>query len=98
VGELLLVLSEDGQLFLVEASPKEANRVLGQVRVIEDESKVWNNLALYERYLLVRNAHEAACYELPLGTPPRDASQRGVNPAVIPAKPRTPPSSSLRVE
>jgi hypothetical protein len=29
-------------------------------------SKTWNNLCLYGRYLLIRNAEEAACVELPV--------------------------------
>jgi hypothetical protein len=30
------------------------------------DGKSWNTPALAGRYLLVRNAEEAACYELPL--------------------------------
>ncbi|MGE0760174.1 MAG: PQQ-binding-like beta-propeller repeat protein [Pirellulaceae bacterium] len=62
VGALLLVLSEDGELALVEASP-EAYRELGRFPALE--GKTWNNLCLVEHKLLIRNAAEAACYELP---------------------------------
>ena len=64
VGDLLLVLSEQGEIVLVEATPDRANNVLGRFQAIE--GLTWNNLALYGPYLLVRNAEEAACYKLPL--------------------------------
>jgi outer membrane protein assembly factor BamB len=64
VGDLLLVLSEQGEVVLVEATPDRPNNVLGRFQAIE--GLTWNNLALYGRYLLVRNAEEAACYKLPL--------------------------------
>ena len=62
VGELLLVLSEDGELCLVELNPTKFNQ-LGSVQVLQ--GKTWNNLCLYGHRLLVRNGQEAACYELP---------------------------------
>ncbi len=62
-GDLLLVLAESGEVVLVEATPQRANNVLGRFLAIEGMS--WNNPALYGRYLLVRNAEQAACYELP---------------------------------
>jgi outer membrane protein assembly factor BamB len=61
VRELLLVQSETGELALVEANTKEY-RELGRVPAIEGKS--WNNLCLFGSLLLVRNAEEAACYEL----------------------------------
>jgi outer membrane protein assembly factor BamB len=63
-GDLLLVLSEEGEVVLVEATPDRPNSVLGRFQAIE--GLTWNNLALYGPYLLVRNAEEAACYKLPL--------------------------------
>jgi len=62
--DLLLVLSEKGEVVLVEATPDRSNHVLGRFQAIE--GLTWNHLALYGPYLLVRNAEEAACYELPL--------------------------------
>jgi len=62
VSELLLVLSEDGELCLVELSPTKFNQ-LGSVQALR--GKTWNNLCLYGRRLLIRNGQEAACYELP---------------------------------
>jgi outer membrane protein assembly factor BamB len=67
--DLLLVLAESGEVMLVEASPDRANHVLGRFQAIEGQT--WNNFALYGPYLLVRNALEAACYELPLEEPAR---------------------------
>jgi outer membrane protein assembly factor BamB len=63
-GDLLLVLGEDGGLHLVEATPEKSNHVLGSVQAVQGTT--WNNLALYGKYVLVRNAREAVCYELAL--------------------------------
>ena len=68
VGGLLLVLTEEGEVVLVEATPDRKNNVLGRFQAIE--GLTWNNLALYGPYLLVRNAEEAACYKLPLEEAP----------------------------
>lgn len=64
VGELLLVLSESGELSLVEPTPDEPNRVLGSIQAVE--GLTWNNLALSGDLLLVRNRREAAAFRLPL--------------------------------
>ncbi len=64
VGDLLLVLSESGELFLVEATPERPNSVLASFQALD--GKTWNTFALYGSRLLVRNGQEAACYELPL--------------------------------
>lgn len=64
VDDLLLVLAESGEVFLVEASPEKKNHVLGSFQAIE--GKTWNTFALYGSRLVVRNAREAASYELPL--------------------------------
>ena len=66
VDDLLLVLSEDGEVLLVEASAEHRDNVLGRFQAIEGKS--WNNIALYGPYLLVRNGQEAACYRLPLSS------------------------------
>jgi outer membrane protein assembly factor BamB len=62
VGELLLVLSEEGELHLVELNPEELV-VHGSLSVLH--GKTWNNLCLYGKHLLVRNGQEAACLLLP---------------------------------
>jgi outer membrane protein assembly factor BamB len=64
VGDLLLVLTERGEVVLVEATPDRPNHVFGRFQAIK--GLTWNNIALYGRYLLVRNAEESACYKLPL--------------------------------
>ena len=53
-GDLLLVLTEKGEVVLVEATPERANHVFGRFQAIE--GLTWNNVALYGPYLLVRNA------------------------------------------
>ena len=64
VGSLLLVLTESGRVVLVEPTPEEANKVLGEFQAVEGQT--WNNMALYGDLLLVRNSLEAAAWRLPL--------------------------------
>lgn len=64
VGELLLLLSEEGELLLIDPTPDEANRVLGRFQALD--GKTWNNLALSGDLLAIRNAREAAVYRLAL--------------------------------
>jgi outer membrane protein assembly factor BamB len=60
-GDRLIVQAEDGYVALVAASPDQP-RELGRINALT--GKTWNNPVLAGRYLLVRNAREAACYEL----------------------------------
>jgi outer membrane protein assembly factor BamB len=62
-GDLLIVQAEDGTVALVEPDPK-SHRELSRVEALS--GKTWNNPAIAGKYLLVRNDHEAACFELPL--------------------------------
>jgi outer membrane protein assembly factor BamB len=62
-GDLLIVQAEQGDIVLVEPDPRELHE-LGRLKALN--GKTWNNPALAGPYLLVRNDHEAACYELPL--------------------------------
>ena len=62
VGRHLLVLTENGEVVLIEATPAEPNHVLGRLQAIT--GKTWNNPACAPPFLLVRNAEQAACYEL----------------------------------
>ena len=64
VGDSLLVLSESGEVVLIEASPTTANKVLGRFQAIEGIS--FNTFCLYRDFLLVRSDGEAACYRLPI--------------------------------
>lgn len=63
VGDVILVLSELGEVILFEASPKKYRELASMPAI---EGITWNNPALAGRMLLVRNAEEAACFELPL--------------------------------
>jgi outer membrane protein assembly factor BamB len=63
VGDLLLIVTEKGDVVMVEANPTEL-RELGRFPAFD--GKTWNPPALSGRLLLVRNNREAAAYELPL--------------------------------
>lgn len=63
VGDVLLITGETGELVLVELNPSEFHEL---VKIQALEGKTWNNPALSGDLLLVRNAQEAACYQLPL--------------------------------
>ena len=63
VGDVLLVQAESGEVVMVDPQP-DAYHELGRFEALTDQT--WNNLCLYGPYLLVRNASEAACYELAL--------------------------------
>ena len=63
VEDLLLVQTEKGELKLIEPNPEEL-RELGSIKALSGKS--WNTLTLSGNRLLLRNAEEAVCYELPL--------------------------------
>ena len=65
IGNVILILSETGELALVEANPREY-RELASFQALDDANVTWNNPAFAPPYLIVRNAREAACYRLPL--------------------------------
>ena len=67
IGDVILVLSETGELALVAASPDEY-RELASMQALDDANVTWNNPAFASPYLLVRNAREAVSYRLPLKT------------------------------
>ncbi|MCP3979152.1 MAG: PQQ-binding-like beta-propeller repeat protein [bacterium] len=64
VGDLLLIVTEDGELVLVEADAERHNE-LARIRAVS--GRTWNPPALSDRILLVRNDREAVAYELPSG-------------------------------
>jgi outer membrane protein assembly factor BamB len=65
VGSTIVVLSETGELALVEATPEEY-RELANIQALDSADTTWNTPAFAPPYLLVRNSREAACYRLPL--------------------------------
>ena len=59
--DTLLIQAEKGYLALVAASPDEFKE---QARFAALDTKTWNNPAISDNYVLVRNNREAACYTL----------------------------------
>jgi outer membrane protein assembly factor BamB len=59
----LLVLSETGELVLIRANSSKLDEVARQKML---EGKTWNHPVLVGNRVYVRNAEEAACFELPL--------------------------------
>jgi outer membrane protein assembly factor BamB len=59
--DLLLVLAENGDVALVEAKP-ESRKEIARFHAIE--GKTWNHPVIARGRLYVRNAQEAACFEL----------------------------------
>jgi outer membrane protein assembly factor BamB len=57
----LLILSETGELAVVDAKPQEP---ADPVRIPAIEGKTWNHPAIVKDRLYVRNAKEMACYRL----------------------------------
>lgn len=62
-SDLFIVSAEDGRVVLVKADPT-AHSELASIEAIS--GKTWNHPVLIGNKLLVRNASEAACYELPV--------------------------------
>ena len=59
--DVLLVLSEKGNVVLIEATPDAHNKI-AQFKALS--SKTWNHPVIAHGKLYVRNSEEAACFEL----------------------------------
>jgi outer membrane protein assembly factor BamB len=62
-AQQLLVLSETGELALIRANPSKLEELARQKMI---DGKTWNHPVLVGNRVFVRNAEEAACFELPL--------------------------------
>lgn len=70
VGRLILLHSESGELYLLEATPDEY-REFGTLKTIN--GVCWNTLCLAGNKLLVRSEIEAACIEIPFAHAPESS-------------------------
>lgn len=62
-SDLLIVVSEKGELVLLKASPDSMEEL---AKIAAMDGKTWNHPVLVGDRLYVRNAEEAVCYQLPL--------------------------------
>lgn len=65
--DMLLVLSEGGEIILVRAQPERFEEI---ARFQALRGKTWNHPVIVRDRLYVRNAEEAVCYELPVARQP----------------------------
>ena len=61
--DLIIALTEYGELVLVEATP-EAFRELGRMEALTKGPKTWNNPAIAHGRIYVRNEEQMACFDL----------------------------------
>jgi len=64
--DLLLVISEDGELALVSATPDQYKEI---TRIPALNAKTWNHPVVVRDVLLIRNGEEMAAFRLPLAEP-----------------------------
>lgn len=65
IGDALAVLSEAGELILIDPNPEEY-RELAAMRVFPPEQVTWNNPAFSAPYFLLRNNEQAVCLKMPM--------------------------------
>lgn len=68
--ELLLIISETGEVALVEAKPAKHNEI---ARFKAIEGKTWNHPVVSQGKLFVRNGEEIACFQLEGGDVVKDS-------------------------
>jgi len=61
VDDLLLIITESGEVLLIKAEPQKSQPI---ARFQAIEGKTWNHPTLVRGRLFVRNAREAACYDI----------------------------------
>ena len=62
-NDLIIVLSDKGELVLLETNSKQ-HKELGQIEAVE--GKTWAHPALVRDLILIKSELETACYRLPL--------------------------------
>jgi hypothetical protein len=68
-GDQLLVISEQGEVVLLRATPEKLSEI-ARYKVLE--GRTWNHPVLVGNRLYVRNGEEAGCFEVPLRELPED--------------------------
>ena len=63
IDDLIVALTQFGELVLVEANPNEFKE-LGRIQALNRGHKTWNNPTVVGNRIIVRNDAEMACYEL----------------------------------
>ncbi|MBM4074314.1 MAG: hypothetical protein FJ267_01560 [Planctomycetes bacterium] len=63
IGNQLLILGEDGRVFVLEASLTKPSQI-ASFQALDRDSITWNHPVIVHGKLLVRNSFEAACFEI----------------------------------
>ena len=74
LADSILVQAEEGYVALMEPSPSGFNELS---RLDALDGKTWNNLSFAPPFLLVRNATDAACFELTMASNVIDRESAG---------------------
>eukprot|EP00456_Euglypha_rotunda_P019996 TRINITY_DN175_c1_g1_i9.p1 TRINITY_DN175_c1_g1~~TRINITY_DN175_c1_g1_i9.p1 ORF type:complete len:556 (-),score=141.26 TRINITY_DN175_c1_g1_i9:78-1745(-) len=63
VNDMLLIVSEKGEVLMIPAEPSKPD-VVASFQALDEAEITWNQPVLVRGKLLVRNANEAACFDL----------------------------------